>query len=208
MPQGMVRRISISVLLDYGLRFEKGKKIVEPPSADRIKVVRDLVAGVAGVVPERGDQVIVETSPFESTLSAEPEPRVPVSGPGGDGQKGLRELMADKKFRIIGGIACGLILVLLAGAAALLIRRKKHQRAVAIPPAIEAAAHAEGSIGSSIEDGGSLPSRQDEDLLSSLSLPEAPTRKAEGLVKRLQKEAKKDPVAAAQVIRSWLTATE
>jgi flagellar M-ring protein FliF len=207
-PQGMVRRISISVLLDYGLRFEKGKKIVEPPSADRIKVVRDLVAGVAGVVPERGDQVIVETSPFESTLSAEPEPRVPVSGPGGDGQKGLRELMADKKFRIIGGIACGLILVLLAGAAALLIRRKKHQRAVAIPPAIEAAAHAEGSIGSSIEDGGSLPSRQDEDLLSSLSLPEAPTRKAEGLVKRLQKEAKKDPVAAAQVIRSWLTASE
>jgi len=207
-PQGMVRRISISVLMDYGLRFEKGKKIVEPPSADRIKVVRDLIAGVAGVVPERGDQVIVETSPFESTLSAEPEPPAPVSGPGGDGQKRLRELMADKKFRIVSGIACGLILVLLAGAGAVLSRRKKHKRAVAIPPAIEGAAHADRSIGDSTDDVGSLPSRQDEDLLSSLSLPEVPTRKAEGLVKRLQKEAKKDPVAAAQVIRSWMTASE
>jgi flagellar M-ring protein FliF len=209
LPQGMVRRISISVLLDYGLRFEKGKKIIEPPSPDRVKVVHDLVAAVAGVVPDRGDQVIVESSPFESTLSAEPEPLAPVSGPGGGGQQRFRELMADKKFRIIAGIGCGLLIALLAGAGVLVARRNKHKRAgVAVPSAIEGAREGDKSLAGSSEETKPLPSPQGEDLLSALSLPQIPTRKTETLVKHLQRETKKDPVAAAQVIRSWLTASE
>jgi flagellar M-ring protein FliF len=209
LPQGIVRRISISVLLDYGLRFEKGKKILEPPSPDRLKVVHDLVAGIAGVVPERGDQVTVESSPFESTLSAEPEPTPPVSGPGGAGQQRWRELMADKKFRIIAGIACGLLIALLAGAAVFVARRNKHKRAgVTVPLSIEGATDSDKSLAGPSEETTPLTSPQGEDLLSSLSLPQIPTRKTETLVKHLQKEAKKDPVAAAQVIRSWLTATE
>ena len=209
LPQGIVRRISISVLLDYGLRFEKGKKILEPPSPDRLKVVHDLVAGIAGVVPERGDQVTVESSPFESTLSAEPEPTPPVSGPGGAGQQRWRELMADKKFRIIAGIACGLLIALLAGAAVFVARRNKHKRAgVTVPLSIEGATDSDKSLAGPSEETTPLTSPQGEDLLSSLSLPQIPTRKTETLVKHLQKEAKKDPVAAAQVIRSWLTASE
>jgi flagellar M-ring protein FliF len=208
LPQGMVRRISISVLLDYGLRFEKGKKILEAPSPDRVKVVHDLVAGVAGVVPERGDQVIVESSPFESTLSAEPQPMAPVSGPRGGGQR-FRELMADKKLRIIAGIACGLLIALLAGAAVLVGRRNKHKRAgVTVPHTIEGARETDRSLAGPSEETTPLTSPQGEDLLSSLSLPQIPTRTTETLVKHLQKEAKKDPVAAAQVIRSWLTASE
>jgi flagellar M-ring protein FliF len=209
-PQGVVRRVSISVLLDYGLRFEKGKKILEPPSPERVKVVRDLVAGVAGLVPERGDQIVVESSPFESTLSAEPEPRAPVSAPGGVGQQRLRELMADKKFRIISGISCGLIIALLAAAAVLVRRQKKHKRAsVSVRPAIERSRDSDKTASEIPQSQkGPLPSRQGEELLSSLSLPEIPTRKAEGLVKHLREEAKKDPVAAAQVIRSWLTVSE
>ena len=126
--------------------------------------------------------------------------------------------MADKKFRIFGGIGCGLLVALLAAAAFVLNRRKKQRLgSVAIPPAIEGAMGADKSLaGLSAEEElglagaakGALPSRQGEELLNTLSLPEVPAQQAEGLVKRLQKEAKKDPVAAAQLIRSWLTAPE
>jgi flagellar M-ring protein FliF len=161
LPQGMVRRISISVLLDYGLRFEKGKKILEAPGPERVKVVHDLVAGVAGVVPERGDQVVVESSPFESTLSAEPEPTAPVSRPGAGGQQRLRELMADKKFRIIAGIACGLLIALLAGAAVFVARRNKHKRAdVTVPLTIEGARDSDKSLAAPSEETTPLPSPQ------------------------------------------------
>jgi flagellar M-ring protein FliF len=216
LPQGAIRRISVSVLLDHSLRFENGKRIIEPPSPDRIKVVRDLVAGVAGLVPERGDQVVVESSPFESTLSAEPPP-VPPARPATDSQRWIGDLMANKQFRIIAGVACGLVLVLGAGAALLIARaRKRKQASVSVPPALEAAREGAKSIERSSPDNelaqvpaqAALAPKQGEDLLNSLNIPEVSTKKAEVLVKQIKKEAKKDPVAAAQVIRSWLTASE
>jgi flagellar motor switch protein FliG len=42
---------------------------VEAPSADKLKAIHNLVAGVTGLSTERGDQLVVETLPFESTLN-------------------------------------------------------------------------------------------------------------------------------------------
>ena len=85
LPQGTIKRISLSVLLDHTLRWEGSKRIIEPPTQERLKLIHDLVAGVAGIVPERGDQIIVESAPFETTMSAEPpassQPKV-VPAPG------------------------------------------------------------------------------------------------------------------------------
>ena len=75
LPQGGVKRMSVSLLVDSSVRWEgsgpKAKRIVEPPSAEKLKSIHDLVAGVIGFTPERGDQLIIETLPFDATLNPE-----------------------------------------------------------------------------------------------------------------------------------------
>ncbi len=80
LPQGTVKRISASVLVDHNVRFEgtgdKAKRIVEPPTPERMKAIRDIVAAAIGFTSERGDQLIVEAIPFEAsqTLAAPIQP--------------------------------------------------------------------------------------------------------------------------------------
>src|SRR5207237_1086734 len=75
-PQGAVKRMSLAVLLDQNIHWEgKGataKRILEPPSPEKIKTLRDLVAAAAGFSETRGAQLTVETLAFESTLGIEP----------------------------------------------------------------------------------------------------------------------------------------
>ena len=72
LPQGALKRLSLSILVDHSLRWEGAKRIVEPPSAEKLKVIHDLVAAATGLDTARGDQLVVEAFPFESTLTAEP----------------------------------------------------------------------------------------------------------------------------------------
>jgi len=78
--------MSLAVLLDQNVRWEgkgpKAKRILEPPSAEKIKTIRELVAAATGFSEPRGDQLTVDTLPFELTLGLEPpaEPSAP-SGP-------------------------------------------------------------------------------------------------------------------------------
>src|SRR5205823_10931087 len=75
-PQGGVKRMSLAVLLDQNVRWERkgpaAKRILEPPSPEKVKTIRDLVAAATGFAETRGDQLTVETLPFESTLGVEP----------------------------------------------------------------------------------------------------------------------------------------
>src|SRR5260370_18623685 len=74
LPQGAVKRLSASVLIDQGVRWEKqGKQmqaVLVPPTPAKVKMIRDLVAGVVGFNQTPGDQLTVETLPFETTLNA------------------------------------------------------------------------------------------------------------------------------------------
>ncbi len=72
LPQGAVKRLSLSVLVDHTVRWSGQKRIVEAPTADKLKVIRELVAAVAGLDMTRGDQLVVDAFPFEATLTAEP----------------------------------------------------------------------------------------------------------------------------------------
>jgi flagellar M-ring protein FliF len=216
LPQGGIRRISVSVLLDHTLRFAGGKRIIEPPTPERVKVVRDLIAGVAGIVPERGDQIIVESSPFESTLLAEPlSPAQPASPPA-NGPEWMQNLLSNKQFRIAAGVGCGLLLALIAGVAFLAGRSRNHKK-VAVQGSIEGGSNSrktlappdlEKQLESQVSEHKALKSKQSEEILNSLRMPEITTKKAEVLVKQIQTEARKDPIAAAQVVRSWLTSSE
>ncbi|MBS1859584.1 MAG: flagellar M-ring protein FliF [Acidobacteria bacterium] len=74
-PQGIVRRMSLAVLVGQSLRWEGAgasrHRVPVPPSADTMKTIKDLVAGVTGFSTERGDQLIVETLPFESIFNSD-----------------------------------------------------------------------------------------------------------------------------------------
>jgi flagellar M-ring protein FliF len=76
-PQGVIRRMSLSVLVGQPIHWEGSgknrKRVVQPPSPETMKTIREVVAGVTGFSEERGDQLIVETLPFESSLAADPQ---------------------------------------------------------------------------------------------------------------------------------------
>jgi len=82
-PQGVIRRMSLSVLVGQPAHWEGAgksrRRVVVPPSPEKLKTIRDLVAGVTGFSAERGDQLIVETLPFESAIEADPGLFSPVS---------------------------------------------------------------------------------------------------------------------------------
>jgi flagellar M-ring protein FliF len=111
LPAGAIRRMSLAVLVDQELSWQRDrtgvKRVLIPPSAEKLKAIRDLVAGITGFDEKRGDQIAVETLPFESTLSTQPpRPDVPATPPASD-------LHMDQRIWIGVGIIVG-VLVLLA----------------------------------------------------------------------------------------------
>ncbi len=221
MPQGAVKRVSVSVLLDHTLRWDKGKRIVEPPAAEKLKVVKDLVAGVAGTVTERGDQVIVESFPFEATLLAEPPAPVAPSPAAPTqalwGPPWLQELMKQKNFALIAGGAGAGVAFLVIALLFLLLRKGKKSKKVEMAGALEGAAGQNAITGPpppdvqkelehKIAEQAQIKEQQAREVMAALKLPPVTTKKTEVLVKHIGAEAKKDPPAMAQVIRSWLNA--
>jgi flagellar M-ring protein FliF len=221
LPQGTVKRISLSVLLDQEARWEgtgpQAKHIIEPPSPEKVKVIRDLVAAATGLNTQRGDQLIVESLPFEATLSAgqpgapgwpaAPVPQRPPSW--------LDQLFQQKK-PILLGVAGGVVLLLLLLAAFLffVVRRKRRAvqlaaelgggRGIGALEAGDSVQKAEQQLESRLAEHQALRHQKDAEALESLKLPQVATKKSEVLTKHLVETAKKDPVAAAQILRSWL----
>ncbi len=71
-PRGTLKRLSASILLDEEVRWQgsgsHAKRLVTPPDPEKIKTIHDIVAGVIGFSPTRGDQLIVESLPFQQNL--------------------------------------------------------------------------------------------------------------------------------------------
>ncbi len=139
LPQGTVRRVSISVLLDNYLRWEvengKAKKIMTPPPPEQMKSIRDLVAGVAGADAKRGDAVVVESLAFDSTLAAQPPPGLVSAAPSAKQAPDAKDVSKDTggkmfgvpadRFMIMAGAGSAALLVLLGAGFWLMRRRKK-----------------------------------------------------------------------------------
>ena len=219
MPQGGVSRLSLSVLVDHDLKWQGAKRILEPPSADKLKVIHDLVAAAVGFDMERGDQLVVEAFPFEATLTAEPPlAAAPATNPapGLPLPPWLQKLMATKNFLLIASIGGGAMLLLVLGAALLLLKgRKKRKIAVDAAKAALAGAKAKELAGPTSEDmqrnletqmaeQQALHAKQEAEALMKLKIPDVSTKKTQVLAKHITAEAKKDPALMAQVVRSWL----
>ena len=112
LPAGVLRKMSLAVLVDQDVTWEKDKngfkRVLVPPPPEKLKVIHDLVAGITGFSPERGDQLVIETLPFENTLLLEPPGGYPVAAapnrPGPAGGLAL-PVSLDKKTLLIGEYA-------------------------------------------------------------------------------------------------------
>ncbi|HJT89783.1 MAG TPA: flagellar basal-body MS-ring/collar protein FliF [Bryobacteraceae bacterium] len=91
-PQGTIKRMSIAVLVDQNVHWEgQGKarhRVAEPLKAETLQSIKTLIAAATGLNTDRGDQLIVENLPFESSLNPAPDgeplqtkPPAPPPGP-------------------------------------------------------------------------------------------------------------------------------
>jgi len=207
LPQGSVKKMSVALLVDSDVRTEgagpKAKRIVEPPSADKLKVIHDLVAGVIGFSAERGDQLIVETMPFEATLN--PEPVSPASKPAPPPPPPWYEQALKNKFVLVGaGVAVAMLLTLLVAVFKLL--RRSPMESVEMAPQLAAATGEtlNKRIENQLAEQAAVRQKQETDALNALKAPPV-TKKAEVLTKHIGEQAKKDSTSMAHVLRSWMS---
>lgn len=81
-PQGSIKRLSVSVLVDHVARWDgKGsdlRRVSHAPSQETLGRITDIVSAAAGIVPERGDRLVVQSLPFETNqempTTSEPSP--------------------------------------------------------------------------------------------------------------------------------------
>ncbi len=211
-PRGAVRRVSAAVLIDQNVQWEgvgpKAKRNLIPPTAEMLKGVQQIVAGIVGFNEQRGDKITVETLPFESTLAVEPPPAPPKPvkpGPPFD----------FKSPMFIGSLAVGLLLLL--SAAFLLIRRPKKKAAAVAAQAAVAASEEQAALApvqtadermeQQMLDAQAEQAQLEAETLSRIKLP-ANTKKTEVLVRHIRESVTKDPAAAANVLRTWVTDLE
>jgi flagellar M-ring protein FliF len=210
-PQGAVKRMSLSVLVDQDVRFEgkgtKAKRILEPPAPAKLKTIRELVAAATGFSEERGDLLTVETLPFESTLGAEPpaDPLAPVPAPPSPFPPWLQKYTKDMPAGLLIGAAAGVALMAILPILWLVFRKRKTagsaaEGATALSQSEEAAASYEGQLANRAAN----QERLDTEALLALKLPPPITKKSEVLGKHLKKSIKADPAVSAQLLRTWI----
>jgi flagellar M-ring protein FliF len=217
-PDGGLKRVSVSVLLDQSVHWEgKGaarKLVATPPTPETIKVIHDVIAGITGFSQERGDQITVESLPFETTLEKE-EPLDPGTGPAGKAKPvGWKESLKNPVVMMAAG-GGALLVLLLAGGAFFFLRKKKPAVTAESPKAIEghpaAAGAAPPAAGGQADELQAVlakriadQERADMAALVALKLPTVTTKKAELLTREIRENTKKDSTVAAQVLQSWL----
>lgn len=196
-PQGVVQRVSVSVLLDNDVEWQgqgaQRKRVIIQPQPERLKSIHDIVAGVIGFNKDRGDQIVVEVLPFEMTLKGEPPPE---SAPaGGAPGKTKADLFGGllKSNQVLPASAVMLTLfVLSVGAWQFKKFRKARgsaaQATVATQPALAGQAHP-----------AQLTAAQEHYETSSTLAPDV------AAVKMITEMVTQRPADCAMVLRQWLT---
>ena len=203
-PKGTIKRISASLLLDQDVRWEgKGahaKRVVVSPSPERIKAIHDIVAGVLGLSPDRGDQLVVQSLAFENSLD---DLSLPESGKAAQETDSVHKLMRDPRVLIGGGLAA----LLLVGLLVFSLTRKSRKSAtlVASPARLAEAVSAEQKAG--------LPenaSAKETAQINSQVRPQLPDPavKVEALRQSLRESVNRDPMLVASVLRGWIDEDE
>ena len=212
LPQGTIKRLSVSLLLDSDVHWEgsgaKARRIVQPPPAEKLKAIHDLVAGVIGFTAERGDQLVVETLPFESTLNPEPVTEAPKTPPPAAPAASWLDQMLKNRFFLPGvGVGAAVVIALLFVVLRLARGRGGQNSEVQIARQLSSPANPAESLQKQIEnqlaEQAAARQKQETEALNALKLP-AVTKKTEVLSKHIGEQAKKDSASMAHVLRAWM----
>src|SRR5579884_477044 len=195
-PQGAIKRISASVLLDQAVEWRGSgkarKRVLVPIPADRMNAIHDLVAGALGLVKDR-DQLVLESLPFEQTVeggAGDENPSAPLPAPA---------WKSGPRLYIGAGIG---IAVLLGIAAVLLLKRRRTR--VEIDQSVRALASSEQPVAAVAPAAPAAPQAQEQPPLAlDRQLPPV-NQKVELVRDRLKESVKSDPVFAANILRGWL----
>ena len=205
-PQGVVRRMSLAVLVDQTVEWQGRQKVLVPPTPETLKTIRDLVAGVTGFSEDRGDQLIVESLPFEQSLNAQPPP---AHTPGKPASKTPPWLEFVNNYRdLMLPLALGAVVLMVLAFGLLSVARKSK------PPAEAVASPAELPAGGENYVPNALPPAENTAAAPAAKIDLSPHARqiAEGerdqLAERIRQLAKRDPAATANVLRMWLQDSE
>lgn len=211
LPAGVLRKISVAVLVDQELTWQKDKtgfrRVLIPPSPEKLKVIHDLVAGVTGFSADRGDQLVVESQPFENTLLIEPPP-APSAGSPAAPSGPARILQLDRKTLIIGAAALAALIVIGFVIAIMLRRLRKPQKTrvtgpTELPAPVDPATEAESR--KELAEADARDKEAQAKAKSSLKvLTPVITKTAEIMAKHLREKISQEPEVSAQVLRTWI----
>jgi flagellar M-ring protein FliF len=203
-PQGAIRRMSLAVLVGQTVRWEgKGAarvRILVPPTPETMKTIKDLIAGVTGLNTDRGDQLIVETLPFESALNAEP-PVIPqsVSRPGVQGNN-LQDLFTKKALPL--GVGFGVLVAIIAVFLVFAWRRGKIKDLVAVTDTVDV--NSEAPMLPAPE---ALPPHA-QIAGATVDSPTLSASDGADLVDRVIQSANRDLSGTTTILRAWLRERE
>lgn len=216
LPQGELKRISVSLVLDQDVHWEGRsphlQQVLVPPSAEKLKTIHDLVAGVINFKADRGDQLIVETLPFEATLHAEPPAPPPVPAPVPVTPAGRIPVWLRDPKVIAMAAAAVLAVLLMMGFAMHRLSRKRQAQTPTAPTALGAGANgAPGIAGdpdkiiqAQLLGKADTQARLEAEVLQAIKSPTPTTAKKDVLTKYLREALKKDPLVQVQTLRTWL----
>jgi flagellar M-ring protein FliF len=206
-PQGVIRRMSLAVLVGQNATWEGDgaakKRVLVPPAPETLKTIRELVAGVTGFNTERGDQLIVETLPFESTLNSEPPAIVKPASPK-PVVKDPAWLQFVTRYRDLWAPATLVLAVLLVLARILFRLAARRKRAVV---AVEVADELDmPAVNQQLSPAG-MAMATAEQLAASANAELQPEEDHNELAERVRQLARQEPVATVNVLRMWLQET-
>ena len=201
LPQGVVKRLAVSVLVDQDIKWEgKGKqlqRVLIPPTPEKLKTIHDVVATLVGFSAPRGDQLIVETLPFDSTLNSEP-PLPPDANGAKKADNLANKLFGDKQMNT--WIAVAVVCLVMGTILVVMLRGKKRLPRVeaaprALPPneSVEALRFPSG-----------VNSESGESLSGSQPMAALPPSRSEVLLGQLKESARRDSELWASILKNWL----
>lgn len=210
-PQGSVKKISAAVLVDYAFESEgegeEQKRTLRPRAPEKMEAIRELVAAAIGLDTERGDQLIVQTLPFEMTLQLQNQD-LQMNAPGADTTQApiLERLQQEPMLMVVAGAA---VLLLIGGAVWFMkrSRKKPSAEAQAKQAALAAAAAQASAVEPPQQEGaarvghaaaaGSLAA-------GGAAVPRLLSARHETLVREAQDIVTKDRELSAGIIQGWL----
>src|ERR1022692_530664 len=202
-PQGVIKRMSLAVLIDQVVHWEgsgpQRHRVLIPPAPETLKTIKELVAGVTGLSVERGDQLVVETLPFESSQNAEP-PAMPPAAPLPNNEPAwLRWLIKYRGY--LSAAVSSVAILLVAFRIFVKVRRRKHVATVSNLDELKHPIELPQLYPAST----ALTTAEQLSARTELISVEEDSQE---LAKRIRELAKREPALTANALRMWLLQNE